>query len=62
VLTVTGKARVRTDFLICETPVVMAGHPNRMRKTVIWFISFVWFVSPVLRRYSAGWTNVCLAD
>jgi hypothetical protein len=29
VLTVTGKARVRTDFLICETPDVMAGHPNR---------------------------------
>ena len=29
VLTVTGKARVRTDFLICVTRDAMAGHPNR---------------------------------
>jgi hypothetical protein len=38
VLTVTGKARVRTDFLICETPEVIASHPNRMKKTVVWFV------------------------
>jgi hypothetical protein len=43
-LTVTGKARVRTDFLICATRDAMAGHPNRMKKTVIWFIWFVSFV------------------
>ena len=43
-LTVTGKARVRTDFLICAMRDAMAGHPNRMKKTVIWFIWFVSFV------------------
>ena len=42
VLTVTGKARVRTDFLICATLDAMAGHPNRIKRRLFGLVSFVW--------------------